>query len=271
MYLYELAIRIDKRSGDLVTAAEQLGFGTLIAASEITDEQAVALSEHLTGRSVVTSGFAPGIASAPLAGEPAGAPPPGPAGSSRFGGLASAAIAVVVVAVLGAGAYALVGSRQDEMDERTAARARTAAAADGTDGEVPPEVAAKALKTIQLCDAAQRIADLDDRSDALIPTSPTSAEEMLAAMGQMDALLPELEAAYAQLRQALPPDQHAHVDTVVAFTIDLVARFTAARDMEQLADVGRNLDPVQAAAAAKATLALDEITRAECDIIIADR
>lgn len=272
MYLYELAIRIDKRSGDLVTAAEQLGFGTLIAASEITDEQAVALSEHLTGRSVVTSGFAPGIESSPLGGAPMGAPmTPAPTGGSRFGGLASAAIAVALVVLLGAGAYVLVGSRQDAMDERTAARARSAAAADGTDGEVPAEVAVKALKTIQLCDAAQQISDLDDESDALISDQATSAEELRTGMDQVVALVPELEAAYGQLRQALPPEQHANVDTVVAFTKDLMGRFAAAQDAQQLADVARNLDPVQATAAAKATLALDEITRAECDIVIADR
>jgi hypothetical protein len=272
MYLYELAIRIEKRSGDLVTAAEQLGFGTLIAASEITDEQAQALSVHLTGRPVITSGFAPGIESSPPGGAPTGAPSsPGPAGGPRFGGLASAAIAVAVVVLLGAGATLLVGSRHDEMDERMAARARADAAEDGTDGEVPPEVAAKALKTIQLCDAAQQIADIDEQSDALMPDRPNSEEELRAGTAQVLALIPELEAAYGQLRQALPSEQHANVDTVVAYTKDLTARFAAAQDAQQLADVARNLDPVQAAEAVKATLALDKITRAECDIIIAER
>ncbi|MGN6693130.1 MAG: hypothetical protein ACTHN0_03055 [Aquihabitans sp.] len=67
MLLYELAITLDRRSTELVDAAEELGFGTLQAGSDLDAQQVAAIRAHFGG----------GLAPPPLA--PLGSNPPLPA------------------------------------------------------------------------------------------------------------------------------------------------------------------------------------------------
>ena len=295
MYVYELAIQLGKRSTDLTDAADQLGFGPLIAASELTAEQHAQLVHHFSGMAVtgpmpVSTLGSPGAPGAP-SGPSLVAPAPPRSAGSKAGLVVGAVVAVIVL--LG-GAYALVGGQRDEfgrqVDAQDAAEARgeiPESEPSGDDGgsaaPAPAPAAAPAAApatTAPLdtddeaavkrarCAASQKIADLDDQGDVLNTDAP-SWEQYTWAIDQAEAMLPELEAAYDELRAVVPPQVQSDIDAVWRITEDMTRQLSAVTSPDQLHGA------VEAISAREAELAgplmrLDGYVDEECGITIAD-
>ena len=130
-----------------------------------------------------------------------------------------------------------------------------------------------------LCRAARAVRDLDDESNATMndtmgsilegDTSDLDAE-FRAAIAAMSALLPELTAHYDDLEAAVPAEYKADVRTLSDFTESFMRAMAEATSIEDLMRVTNQIDQSEAMAAASATLRLDELTRRECGIVIAN-
>ena len=128
-----------------------------------------------------------------------------------------------------------------------------------------------------LCDAAQRIRDLDDESNAVMNdamrgalTDPNQAVEGLAeAVGELRPLIPELTKAYDDLRAAAPEAIHDDIGLVRDFTLSLMEQLSELDSVEDLTAFEAELDQNAAMAAGAAALEIDAVTREECGISIA--
>lgn len=298
MYVYELAIALGKRSTDLSDAADQLGIGPLIAASELSPDQHARLVHHFTGQVVAPPAGAP--MGAPMGGPPGTAGPmpmPSPQGGGRHVPWPMVVLgAVLAIGALVAGSYVLVGGQQDEFERQVDAQAAAEARGeipeseptdDGADGPAPaPEGAPTTtapgapVTTAALdlsddraverarCAASQKVADLDDEGDVLNTDAP-SWEQFTWAIDQAEAMLPELKAAYDELRAVVPPEVQGDIDAVWQITEDMTRQLSAVTSPDQLRGV------VDAISAREAELAgplmrLDAYVQDECDITLAD-
>lgn len=298
MYVYELAIQLGKRSTDLTDAADQLGFGPLIAASELTAEQHAKLVHHFTG--MVVSGPMPTstIGALGASGAPAAptlvAPGPPRSGGSKAGLVAGAVVAVVVL--LG-GAYALVGGQRDEfgrqVDAQAAADARgeipesepsdDAGEPDGpapAPADAPADAPTEAPATTALdptddaavkrarCAASQKISDLDDQGDVLNTDAPTW-EQFVWAIDQAEAMLPELKVAYDELRAVAPGSVQGDIDAVWRITEDMTRQLSAVTSPDQLRGAVDSISARESEIAGP-LMRLNDFTEGECGITIAD-
>ena len=130
-----------------------------------------------------------------------------------------------------------------------------------------------------LCRAAQAVRDLDDQSNAtlngtmgsILDGSASNLEgEFQAAIKAMAALLPQLTAHYDDLEAAVPESYKADVRTLSDFTEEFMRSMAGATSIEDLMRVTNQIDQSEAMAAAQATFRLDELTRKECGIVIAN-
>ncbi len=130
-----------------------------------------------------------------------------------------------------------------------------------------------------LCRAAQAVQDLDDQSNATMNGTMGSIlnggssdleDEFQAAIKAMAALLPELTARYDELEAAVPERYKSDVRTLSDFTEEFMQAMADATSIEDLMRVTNDIDQSKAMAAAAATFRLDELTRKECGIVIAD-
>lgn len=169
MYLYELAIELDKRSADLAEKAEALGIGPIIAASELSADQVQALRAAFPRAGVAAEPAA--VAGPSTWGAPPGATAPAPAGpskTSRAGSLL--AVGTVLAAVIGMFAFIMVKSGPDD-ERRKQISADLKAWDEAPAVTVDPAVAdaaAKAVPPDQPIDQAKMCAAQDVMYDAEI-------------------------------------------------------------------------------------------------------
>lgn len=183
-------------------------------------------------------------------------------------------IGVVVLALLGCGG---------DGDDETAASSSssTSTSADDAEGTEGTEDGAA------VCDAARRIADLDDEVQGVVNDElqgflgaagePGSAEategfeQLITAVEEVaDQRLPELEDAYAELEAGLPEELAADAATVRDFTVQFLEVLRGVETPDDLEAAFTDLTETGAVEAGQATLRLDEYTRRECDIVLAD-
>jgi hypothetical protein len=171
-------------------------------------------------------------------------------------------------------------------DEVTA-RAESPARPGSADGTERPEVTTPSTtagaepepgaQDGPLCDAAQRIRDLDDRSNTImggvmaeVTQDPAAAvDELSAAIAELQPLIPELTVAYDDLATAAPEAIRDDISLVRDFTLSLMERLTRLDSPEDLAALEQQLDPNTAMAAGAATLEIDAVTSQRCGISIA--
>lgn len=128
-----------------------------------------------------------------------------------------------------------------------------------------------------LCDAAQRIRDLDDESNAVMNDAmrgaladPNQAVDGLTeAVGELRPLIPELTKAYDDLAAAAPEAIRDDIGLVKSFTLSLMEQLAELDSIEDLTAFEGQLDQNAAMAAGAAALEIDAVTREECGISIA--
>lgn len=185
---------------------------------------------------------------------------------------------VAAVAVLLAGC-----SDSAEVTERSESAPRPGAAdtSDGTSSTSPSTTAgadpAPAAPDDPMCQAAQRIRDLDDESNAVMNDAmrgalddPSQAVEGLsAAVAELRPLIPELTTAYDDLAAAAPEAIRDDIGLVKDFTLSLMAQLAELDSIEDLTAFEGQLDQNAAMAAGAATLEIDALTKEQCGISIA--
>jgi hypothetical protein len=130
----------------------------------------------------------------------------------------------------------------------------------------------------EFCDAARRVDELDDESERImtdVQANMQSEADFIpaweAALVELDALVAELEVAYQDMIEHAPEGLAADVTGLMDGTLVLMEGLQATGTIDDLAayldeastspDVAEMVD---------ATIALDEITQAECDVTLVD-
>ena len=165
-------------------------------------------------------------------------------------------------------------------DDGTTTGATGTTAADAADGEGGAE------GDSEVCDAAQRLSDLDDETQGVVNDSlsqvlaqANAGDEAAADAALADLLdeirpfiderMPDLVAAYDDLEATVPPDLAADVVTIRDFTVELVDAIADVSTVAELeAVVTERMETINVVS--EAVLRLDQFTRDECGIVIAD-
>jgi len=138
----------------------------------------------------------------------------------------------------------------------------------------------------RMCDAFRAISDLDDeiqgKLNALLTPvlqaerdgddarAVAAADEMKREMrGLLDSVLPGLIDAYDQLAEAAPRLAN-DVATLRAFTVQFTESVVDAATPAEISVVLKDAAQAGGIKAGLATLRLDEVSRADCDIVLAD-
>ena len=205
---------------------------------------------------------------------------------SRLPARLTALLLVLALALLGA-----CGGDDDGGDEATGDE--TAADDDGTTTEAPGTTAGDGDGgeggeggDSEVCDAAQRLSDLDDETQGVVNDSlsqvlaqANAGDEAAADAALADLLdeirpfiderMPALVDAYDDLEASVPPDLAADVATIRDFTVELVDAIAEVDTVAELeAVVSERMETINVVS--EAVLRLDRFTRDECGIVIAD-
>jgi hypothetical protein len=194
------------------------------------------------------------------------------------------ATAVVALAV-GVGACGDDDSAGDGGAPTTEAVAPTTTGDGGapTTEAVAPTTTVPELTSGGACESAQRIADIDDEVDVIVrdhltpvlssgdPTGRESAFQTFLAEYQelLVNRLNEIAVAYDHLATEVPEALTDAVETLRSGSEQLSAVILEAHSADELSSGFGALGDVPAKNA-EATLRVDEYTRAECDIVLAD-
>jgi hypothetical protein len=185
--------------------------------------------------------------------------------------------------VVASGALLLGCSDGSEVTERSESPARpeSSAGADRPTSSTPSTTAgddpAPATQDGPLCAAAQRIRDLDDRSNeimndamrASIGDPGQAVEELADAVAELGPLIPELTAAYDDLSEAAPDAIGDDITLVRDFTLSLMEQLSELDSADDLAAFEQQVDTNAAMAAGAAALEIDAVTQEQCGISIA--
>jgi len=186
-----------------------------------------------------------------------------------------------VLLVLAALALVAGCSGGDEVTTRAESADRPGSAGSPSSTDAPSTTAGgepdPAAQNSPLCDAAQRIRNLDDESNAVMNDAmrgaladPNQALQGLSdAVAELRPLIPELTAAYDDLAAAAPEAIRDDIGLVKDFTLSLMQQLSELDSVEDLAAFEGQLDPNAAMAAGAAALEIDAVTREECGISIA--
>lgn len=186
-------------------------------------------------------------------------------------------VALVLAGCGGNGDDGDEAATDDTVEERTT----TTEATTTTDGSSEGEGADS-----DLCDAAQRVSDLDDESQGLLNDSLAEVmaraqagdqEGAAAALDDMlvdvrafiDEGLPPMVAAYDDLERSVPDHLAADVALVRDFSVDLAREMAEVEDFQQLQGIITEQQE-KVSDVVEAVFRLDELTREECDIVLAD-
>ena len=158
--------------------------------------------------------------------------------------------------------------RPTEGDERQGSGAPSTTAGESEDGPA---------QNGPLCDAAQRIRDLDDRSSQIMTAATSGAfddpeqavERLRSAVAELQPMIPQLTAAYEDLAGAAPEALRDDIGLLRDFTLSVMEQLSALDSPEDLARLEAQLDPNTAMAASAATLEIDAVTQETCGISIA--
>ena len=189
-----------------------------------------------------------------------------------------------LVLVVAAGALLLGCSDGAEVSERSESPARpdSSAGTDQSTSSAPSTTAGDdptpATQDGPLCDAAQRIRDLDDRSNAVMNDAMRSelagdpeqaVDELAAAVAELGPLIPELTSAYDDLSEAAPEAVRDDISLVRDFTLSLMEQLSELDSADDLAGFEQQVDTNAAMAAGAAALEIDAVTQEQCGISIA--
>ncbi len=176
-------------------------------------------------------------------------------------------------------AFGEMGGRRPWDDRQGSSGNDSAAPSPATDepvvGEVPPELPDGAAED-PVCVAAQGVRDLDDRSAAatndamsdVITGDLEGAESALeAAVGEISALLPEIDAVYRDLEAAVPEDYRDDVALLRSYTRTMLEKFSAAKGMADIMRIASETNVGETMETAAAVLRLDQLTRERCGIV----
>lgn len=179
------------------------------------------------------------------------------------------------------GALVLVGCSDPSADVDLAASVtsppREGSALDESPDESPDDsiVTSPPRDAAALCDAAQRIRDLDGRSSAIMSEvfglsisgeAERADQAFTEAIAELEGLLPDLDAAYASMREAVPPELQGGVDALRSFTTDLMRKLSETATLDGFRAAARSISADAAGAVTQATADLHALTRDVCDI-----
>lgn len=139
-------------------------------------------------------------------------------------------------------------------------------------------------ETSALCEAAEDIRNLDDRSqervnDALSkimaqsngPDAKQVFEKEMAGLNRyLDSRLPQIVDAYERLEAELPQDLKADAETTLEFTTKLLAAMANMRTLKDFDRIDQEILKAGGQDATAAVLRLDAFTRKKCDVTLAD-
>jgi hypothetical protein len=147
----------------------------------------------------------------------------------------------------------------------------------GTTTDAGPTTSAAAASS-EYCAAAQEIATFDAEFDgrlgaAIDPINDAAAagdedamdvamDDFIATMKELGDVLPEIDAGYAALGAAAPPDRQQQIETVRTFTVDFVEGLQSVRSLDDIVGLTESIEGAREAGLA--SLALDGYTRDVC-------
>ena len=192
-------------------------------------------------------------------------------------GLPRGALALLLALLLGLTVAACGG---DDDDEATTDGPTT------TEQVAEPEDGEEAVGGGDVCDAAQRIVDLDDETQGVVNEAlgeviaaasagdAEAAEEALQDMLDavrpfIDERLPDLMDAYDDLEASVPDDLQADVATISEFTEAFVTDIADVESVEALQEL-ITAQQAEVNEVSEAVMRVDTFTQEECDIVFAD-
>lgn len=178
---------------------------------------------------------------------------------------------VVVLAL----ALAAACGDDDDTDEGASDTTEASDADDGGDGGDGGDGDA--------CGLLERITDLDSESEAILNDTlgqALASGDAEAAQEAFDEFLeqfrpfaeeqlPDLVDAYDGLAEVVPEDLRADVEELRDFTAETLSGLADAESIEDV-EALFTADPERATGAGQATLRIDEFSREECDIVLAN-
>ena len=196
--------------------------------------------------------------------------------------------ALRLLALLTAASVGLLGCGGDDDDGGDAATDDTTATteATGTTADEPEPEPEPEGEDSEVCDAVQRLSDLDDESQGVVnealgdvmgqaaggdaAAAEAALDEALAEIQAfVDERLPDLVAAYDDLEDTVPDDLADDVALISDFTEEFVRAIADVGSVEELQGlVDERQDEINEVAAA--VQRLDEFTQEECGVAIAD-